>query len=47
MKGSVNELEAVHRLTADYYAQLGQKYGLKFFHIRYLMEICENPGREN
>lgn len=46
MKGSVNELEAVHRLTADYYAQIGQKYGLKFFHIRYLMEICENPGRQ-
>lgn len=46
MKGRISEIEAVHRLTADYYAQIGQKYGLKFFHVRYLMEICEEPGRQ-
>lgn len=46
MKGRVNDLEVIHRLTADYYTKIAIKYGLKFFHIRYLMEICEEPGRQ-
>ena len=27
MKGRVNDLETIHRLTADYYAKIAQKYG--------------------
>ncbi len=46
MEGRIHEMEAIHRLTADYYAKTAQKYGLRFFHIRYLIEICEEPGRQ-
>ncbi len=46
MQGRLSELEAVHRLTADFYAGIAETYGLKFFHIRYLTEICEAPGRQ-
>lgn len=46
MEGRVNEIEILHRLTADYYAKISAEYGMKFFHIRYILEICENPGRQ-
>ncbi len=46
MKGRIKELEAIHRLTADYYDKTARKYGLKFFHIKYLIEISEEPGRQ-
>ena len=46
MEGRISELEMLHRLTADYYSKISAEYGLKFFHIRYILEICESPGRQ-